>query len=435
MSIESDASKWKSNVSRILEVDPEGILLTETVKKYFDEVASVFKKGTFDAENTKKLLKVLRGRNTRLSGKPIAVELSSFVNITERYATKTEEAFTSFVKALSSNARISSNGNSTRTSSRQHQAQSSRQKPLPDPPDFSELEELDRIFSESDGPANESPSRTPPPPRISTILRSRLNSLASIENYQRVERVAIENPFAEETAEKKSRVPWIIGIILLLVGIFFASIHLNENVHYSDFAQGKKRENYPESAQKKENNDGIVNSNVVNGIMTDSRDGKTYKTVKIGEQIWMAENLNFRTKDSWCNDNKLSNCSKYGRLYTWNAAIKACPSGWHLPSKVEFETLFTAVGGKLTAGKMLKSQSGWYYNGNGIDAYGFSALPAAARNYHGGFSYADKNAYFWSATKLGKYDAFYLYLYYRSETVYLYDYNKDNALSVRCLRD
>ncbi len=166
MSIESDASKWKSNVSRILEVDPEGILLTETVKKYFDEVAAVFKKGTFDAENTKKQLKVLRGRNTRLSGKPIAVELSSFVNITERYATKTEEAFTSFVKALSSNARISSNGNSTRTSSRQHQAQSSRQKPLPDPPDA-----LDSIISELDNLADESPSRTPPPPRISTNMQ------------------------------------------------------------------------------------------------------------------------------------------------------------------------------------------------------------------------------------------------------------------------
>jgi uncharacterized protein (TIGR02145 family) len=414
MSIESDASKWKSNVSRILEVDPEGILLTETVKKYFDEVAAVFKKGTFDAENTKKQLKVLRRRNTRLSGKPIAVELSSFINVTERYATKTEEAFTSFVKALSSNARISSNGNSTRTSSRQHQAQSSRQKPLPDPPDA-----LDSIISELDNLADESPSRTPPPPRISTILRSRLNSLASIENYQRVERVAIENPFANEVVEKKSRLPWIIGMILLLLGIFFVSIHLNKD--NSSVSKEAMTDSHEGSTYKRS--------------MTDSRDGKTYKTVKIGSQIWMAENLNFRTKDSWCNDNKESNCSKYGRLYTWNAAIKACPSGWHLPSKVEFETLFTAVGGKLTAGKMLKSQSGWYYNGNGIDAYGFSALPAAARNYHGGFSYADKNAYFWSATKLGKYDAFYLYLYYRSETVYLYDYNKDNALSVRCLRD
>ena len=243
-------------------------------------------------------------------------------------------------------------------------------------------------------------------------------TLASIENYQRVERVAIENPFANEVVEKKSRLPWIIGMILVLLGIFFVSIHLNKD--NSSVSKEAMTDSHEGSTYKRS--------------MTDSRDGKTYKTVKIGSQIWMAENLNFRTKDSWCNDNKESNCSKYGRLYTWNAAIKACPSGWHLPSKVEFETLFTAVGGKLTAGKMLKSQSGWYYNGNGIDAYGFSALPAPPQ-LPWRFSYADKNAYFWSATKLGKYDAFYLYLYYRSETVYLYDYNKDNALSVRCLRD
>lgn len=127
MSIESDAAKWKSNVSRILEIDSEGILLTTAVKKYFDEVAAVFKKGTFDAENTKKQLKILRGRNTRLSGKPIAVELSSFINITERYATKTEDAFADFAKTLSSNAQASANGNSARTSSRQRQVRSSRQ--------------------------------------------------------------------------------------------------------------------------------------------------------------------------------------------------------------------------------------------------------------------------------------------------------------------
>ena len=83
MSIESDAAKWKSNVSRIRELDPDGTVLNGSsgnIKKFFDEAASVFKKGMFDAENTKKQLKILRGRNTRLSGKPIAVELSSFIN-------------------------------------------------------------------------------------------------------------------------------------------------------------------------------------------------------------------------------------------------------------------------------------------------------------------------------------------------------------------
>ncbi len=416
MSIESDASKWKSNVSRILEVDPEGILLTETVKKYFDEVASVFKKGTFDAENTKKLLKVLRGRNTRLSGKPIAVELSSFVNITERYATKTEGVFADFAKALA----LSS------TSPRTHQVQSSRQNPLSDSLDSSELEELDRIFSESDSPAYESPSRTLPP-RTQQNPSPRLNSLTAYG--RQVQPRVVENPFAEETAEKKSRVPWIIGIILLLVGIFFASIHLNENVHYSDFAQGKKRENYPESAQKKENNDGIVNSNVVNGIMTDSRDGKTYKTVKIGEQIWMAENLNYKVKNSYCYNNQEWNCANYGRLYTWTAARKACPVGWHLPNNSEWEKLYSAMGNSPNA-MQAKGFVNWKYATN---THGFSALPAGHYN-HGNFYRADSYAYFWSASDYYIHDYAYLW-YLHASNAYLRTNYKDYGFSVRCLRD
>jgi hypothetical protein len=129
MSIESDAAKWKSNVSRIRELDPDGTVLNGSsgnIKIFFDVAAAVFEKGIFDAENTKKQLKILRGRNTRLSGKPIAVELSSFINITERYATKTEDAFADFAKTLSSNAQASANGNSTRTSSRQRQVDSAR---------------------------------------------------------------------------------------------------------------------------------------------------------------------------------------------------------------------------------------------------------------------------------------------------------------------
>lgn len=136
MSIESDASKWKSNVSRIRELDPDGTVLNGSsgnIKVFFDEVAAVFKKGIFDAENTKKQLKILRGRNTRLSGKPIAVELSSFINITERYATKTEDAFADFAKTLSSNAQASANGNSARSSSGRRQVQSSRQEALSGP--------------------------------------------------------------------------------------------------------------------------------------------------------------------------------------------------------------------------------------------------------------------------------------------------------------
>lgn len=82
------------------------------------------------------------------------------------------------------------------------------------------------------------------------------------------------------------------------------------------------------------------------GAFTDSRDGKTYKTVKIGNQIWMAENLNYDVgSGSYCYDNDLANCSKNGRLYTLEAARKAVPRGWHLPSKNEFDQLLSYLGG------------------------------------------------------------------------------------------
>jgi uncharacterized protein (TIGR02145 family) len=111
---------------------------------------------------------------------------------------------------------------------------------------------------------------------------------------------------------------------------------------------------------------------------TGGRDGKAYKTVVIGGKTWMAENLNVETEGSWCYDNKESNCEKYGRLYTWNAAKTACPAGWHLPSREEWGDWARAAGGSGKygtggkAGKKLKSTYGWN-NGNGTDDYRFSA--------------------------------------------------------------
>ncbi len=243
----------------------------------------------------------------------------------------------------------------------------------------------------------------------------------------------IGNPLADELVEKKSKAPWVIGIILLLLGFLFICFHLNKN--NSGVPQGTRTDSH----------DGTTYKAVVKGTMTDSRDGKTYKTVKIGRQTWMAENLNFRTNDSWCNGNKESNCSKYGRLYTWNAAIKACPSGWHLPSKVEFETLFTAVGGESTAGKMLKSQSGWYDNGNGngngIDAYGFSALTVGVRNSDGNFRGGDGDvadgfgADFWSASLYMGAHPYKMFLSCFNESASLPAGSKDEGFSVRCLKD
>ena len=212
------------------------------------------------------------------------------------------------------------------------------------------------------------------------------------------------------------------------------------------------------------------------GTLTDDRDGQTYKTVKIGEQWWMAENLNYAytgvpfkagnyTSDStsWCYDNDAANCAKYGRLYTWAAAMDSagiipgntangcgygklcklgnvkvrgvCPEGWHLPSRDERDTLLTAVGGEAKAGIMLKSTEGWNNNGNGSDSYFFSALPAGGRYYDGDFNGEGNDANFWSSTEDDSNAAYYMRLYYSIDYAYLDNFFKDNGFSVRCLKD
>ena len=184
---------------------------------------------------------------------------------------------------------------------------------------------------------------------------------------------------------------------------------------------------------------GVEETNNLTGTMTDSRDGKAYKTVKIGTQIWMAENLNYNAANSYCYRGKASNCTKYGRLYTWATAATACPEGWHLPSKDEWEKLFTAVGGESTAGKALKSTSGWnnYHgeSGNGTDAFGFSALPAGYRDDDGDYLNEGDDVYFWSSTEDNSGYVYDMYLYYNLDLAYLRANNKNNRFSVRCLKD
>ncbi len=193
------------------------------------------------------------------------------------------------------------------------------------------------------------------------------------------------------------------------------------------------------------------------GTFTDSRDGKTYKTVKIGSQVWMAENLNYtgsgirhitdveewsnNTKsDGWCYyDNDGSNGKKYGVLYQWEAAKEACPDGWHLPSDGEWQTLVDYLGGAAIAGEKLKSRSGWANyaggSGNGSDSSGFSGLPCGYRNDNGSFTSMGKSASFWSATAYNSSTAWLHNLRYYDSSVTRYNNYKSYGYSVRCVRD
>jgi len=175
---------------------------------------------------------------------------------------------------------------------------------------------------------------------------------------------------------------------------------------------------------------------------TDSRDGKKYKTVKIGEQIWMAENLNIEMGKSVCYENDENNCKKYGRLYDMETAMKVCPSGWHLPSKNEWKTLWDFAGGEKIAGNKLKAKSGWESNGNGEDAFGFAALPGGrySRDHIGrnlGFREVGNHGSWWGTSESDDY-ALESSMFYDSEKVYWDIVNKrgmrDGLFSVRCIQ-
>ena len=170
--------------------------------------------------------------------------------------------------------------------------------------------------------------------------------------------------------------------------------------------------------------------------VTDSRDGQTYKTLKIGTQTWMAKNLNYKADSSFCYDNEESNCAKYGRFYKWDDALRACPSGWHLPSKAEFETLIGSVGDKQFAGRYLKSKEGWSYSGNGTDAFGFSVLPAGIRGHSGNYGYEGDYAFFWSSAENNSSNAYYMsFSCFGLNASLSADGSKNIAFSVRCVKD
>jgi uncharacterized protein (TIGR02145 family) len=169
------------------------------------------------------------------------------------------------------------------------------------------------------------------------------------------------------------------------------------------------------------------------GTFTDSRDGREYGTTKIGEQVWMAENLSFDTAGSWCFEDDPVNCEVYGRLYTWESAKTGCPAGWHLPSDAEWNQLINYLGAE--AGKKLKSTSGWEEEGNGTDKSGFSALPGGSRNHFGHYTSLGKYTYWWGATEADAEGAWYRSLNYAKNDVARFSGKKKAAFYVRCIKD
>lgn len=204
------------------------------------------------------------------------------------------------------------------------------------------------------------------------------------------------------------------------------------------------------------------------GELVDERDGKVYKTVKIGGQVWMAQNLNYAhlqptdelDSSSFCYDDNETSCAKFGRFYLWSAAMDSagtwstdgkgcgygvecspkspvrgvCPEGWHLPNNNEWNVLIGAVGGASEAGKKLKSTSEWTNNSNGTDAYGFTAEPAGYMT-NKGDRCAHTEAAFWSSTEASNSNSYIEYLSFANNNTLLDYTGKNYRYTVRCIKD
>jgi uncharacterized protein (TIGR02145 family) len=202
------------------------------------------------------------------------------------------------------------------------------------------------------------------------------------------------------------------------------------------------------------------------GTPTVTYAGKTYNTVLIGTQCWLRENLNVGTRingssdqtnnniiEKYCYNDDENNCTTYGGLYQWAEAVQyqnganntsstnpaftgnvqgICPSGWHIPTQAEFQTLETAVNND---GNSLKAVGQGTGPGAGTNTNGFSALFAGTRGGGSGFYGLGDGTYFWSSTECYINFTYFMGLAYGPSDVNLYYYTKQGGFSVRCCKD
>jgi uncharacterized protein (TIGR02145 family) len=173
-------------------------------------------------------------------------------------------------------------------------------------------------------------------------------------------------------------------------------------------------------------------------VLYDERDGRTYKTVRIGTQVWMAENLAYSSGSGWCYGLRNDNCETFGKLFEWEAAKNACPSGWQLPTEDEWKVLIEYVGGKKVAGGKLK-ESGYSHwaspNTDASDMFGFGAIPGGFRHPAGLFKNLGNMATFWTSSKCSGNGACAISFSSRSANAEKIATNRLDGRSVRCIKN
>jgi uncharacterized protein (TIGR02145 family) len=189
------------------------------------------------------------------------------------------------------------------------------------------------------------------------------------------------------------------------------------------------------------------------GTFIDARDGHTYKWVKIGTQIWMAENLAYKTETgSWAYNNEEANVAIYGRLYDWGTAMNGagsstenpsgvqgvCPSGWHLPSETELIVLSTFLGGDDVAGGKMKEAGLDHWlspNTGATNISGFTGLPGGYRYINGTFYDMGWAGDFWFSTEYSTTSALTMLLSMIWEKLFYGSSDKEQGFSVRCVKN
>ena len=248
-------------------------------------------------------------------------------------------------------------------------------------------------------------------------------------------------------------ISFVIFNIIVLVIIAVSAFFLGRYVKKANEKESPEAKNTTPYEDCLAHNEKIYNY----GTFTDARDGETYRTIQIGDQVWMAENLRFKADNSYAPDNEESNVKKFGRLYTWTSALDIppefseqspakdiemyrkmkdpnyqgiAPEGWHIPSNKEWEQLLSHLSEKSN-GRELRSTCFWLEPG--YDSFGFFALPAGYRFDNGTFNHFGRRARFWSKDEYGKSNAFRLGLTDNSidiEGVY-----RSDAISIRCVKN
>lgn len=170
----------------------------------------------------------------------------------------------------------------------------------------------------------------------------------------------------------------------------------------------------------------------------DSRDKQKYLLAKIGDRVWFTENLNYKIDGSFCYKDDDALCQAYGRLYTWDAAIKACPNGFHLPTQEDFESLWQEAGADFNAAYLLKAEYNWSGETNGNDSLKFGAMPAGNRFDDETYGNMSKFAFFWSSEKnlesTEKNKAQVWYMTSKSMAFSFMNKPKNFGFSVRCVQ-